>query len=326
MGDFLTSATGTKNDYNAGNPYTDDQTNQLYGQQQQLSNLLMQQAQGGGPNPAQQQYLQNSQQIAQQQAQTYASNRSLNPGLAARMAGNTAANVAQQAAGTAGIQQAQQQLAAQGQLGSLNMGQQQLINQSRLGSQQINAGVAAGNQQMGGAILGGVIGGAGAAMSGASGMAHGGIVQSFADGGAVSDAGAPQSKVGQFFSGMGQSMNSTGSAPISQINSPIAGSALPLPNQNPSNWGAAALEKGMLSGAKLAGKAGMAFSMASQGGNIPGKASVSGDSSSNDTVPTMLSPQEIVLPRSVTMSKDAPDRAKKFVEAILARESLRNKK
>lgn len=58
-----------------------------------------------------------------------------------------------------------------------------------------------------------------------------------------------------------------------------------------------------------------------RGGNIkprevPGKAKYKGDTRSNDTVPALLSPGEIVLPRSVAQDEDAPDKAKKFVAAI----------
>jgi len=53
-----------------------------------------------------------------------------------------------------------------------------------------------------------------------------------------------------------------------------------------------------------------------KGGEIGGRAQYSGDTRSNDTVPAMLSPGEIVLPRTVAQSEDAPEKAKKFVEAI----------
>lgn len=62
---------------------------------------------------------------------------------------------------------------------------------------------------------------------------------------------------------------------------------------------------------------------ASHGAVVPGQAAVAGDSLKNDKVPAMLSPKEIVLPRSVTLSKNAPEAAKKFVEAILARNAMR---
>jgi hypothetical protein len=55
----------------------------------------------------------------------------------------------------------------------------------------------------------------------------------------------------------------------------------------------------------------------SQGGFIDGIAKVSGDSQSNDTVPAMLSPGEIVLPRSVAHD---PEKAKEFVDHLLESE------
>lgn len=55
-----------------------------------------------------------------------------------------------------------------------------------------------------------------------------------------------------------------------------------------------------------------------QGGTVPGKAPVKGDSIQNDKVPTMLSPGEIVIPRSITQSDDAGAKAKAFVDKIKA--------
>lgn len=49
---------------------------------------------------------------------------------------------------------------------------------------------------------------------------------------------------------------------------------------------------------------------------VPGNAKFNGDTRSNDTVPALLSPGEIVLPRSVAQDENAPEKAKKFVEAI----------
>lgn len=40
------------------------------------------------------------------------------------------------------------------------------------------------------------------------------------------------------------------------------------------------------------------------------------DSTANDTVPAMLSPHEIVLPRSVAQSPDAPEKAEQFVRGV----------
>lgn len=60
------------------------------------------------------------------------------------------------------------------------------------------------------------------------------------------------------------------------------------------------------------------------GGQVPGYAAGGPiNSYQNDTVPAMLSPGEIVLPRSVALSVDAPERAKEFVEAIRAKKRKR---
>lgn len=64
------------------------------------------------------------------------------------------------------------------------------------------------------------------------------------------------------------------------------------------------------------------------GETIPGKPKVEGANNSyaNDTVPAQLDSGGIVLPRSVTQSKDAGSKAKAFVEAVMAKKSLPKKK
>lgn len=54
--------------------------------------------------------------------------------------------------------------------------------------------------------------------------------------------------------------------------------------------------------------------VAAHGAVVPGKAKVSGDSPANDTVPAMLSPGEVVVPRS--MAHD-PEKAKEFIDHLL---------
>jgi hypothetical protein len=56
---------------------------------------------------------------------------------------------------------------------------------------------------------------------------------------------------------------------------------------------------------------------AAHGALIKGNAKVSGDSPTNDTVPTMLSPGEIVIPRSHAHD---PEKAKEFVDHLLENE------
>jgi hypothetical protein len=60
-------------------------------------------------------------------------------------------------------------------------------------------------------------------------------------------------------------------------------------------------------------------SMLSKGGAVPGKPKTFGDSEKNDTVPAMLSPGEIVIPRTVAHAPDAPDQAARFVAAVKAK-------
>lgn len=64
------------------------------------------------------------------------------------------------------------------------------------------------------------------------------------------------------------------------------------------------------------GIGGAVLSLLSAGGPVPGKARVFGDDSANDTVPAMLSPGEIVLPRSVTNSENPEAAAAAFVQAV----------
>ncbi len=59
------------------------------------------------------------------------------------------------------------------------------------------------------------------------------------------------------------------------------------------------------------------------GGAVPGKAKVRGDSLKNDIVPAMLSPGEVVIPRHVMQSKDPVGNSAKFVAAIMAKNGMR---
>lgn len=64
-----------------------------------------------------------------------------------------------------------------------------------------------------------------------------------------------------------------------------------------------------------------AIAALSKGGTVPGSAETFGDSEENDTVPTWLSPGEIVLPRSVTKSANPEAEAAAFVAAVKNRPS-----
>lgn len=67
----------------------------------------------------------------------------------------------------------------------------------------------------------------------------------------------------------------------------------------------------------LGGIGQMAETYATKGKAHGGEIGTGPDDPANDTVPAMLSPGEVVLPLSVTQAEDAPERAKKFLEAIM---------
>ncbi len=62
--------------------------------------------------------------------------------------------------------------------------------------------------------------------------------------------------------------------------------------------------------------------MKESGGGVPGKAKVKGDSYSNDTVPAVLSPGEVVITRSVMQSSDPSGNAARFVSAVMAKKKM----
>jgi hypothetical protein len=292
-----------------------NQQQSVYGQQQTLANQLLAQSQGQGPNVAQDQLNQSTAANVANQGALMAGQRggSANVGLLARQAAQQGANTQQQAAGQAATLGSQQQLAAEGalQTGQSNMANENLqgqsieqgaqasqntaINTGELGAQGINANTAAANAQATNGLLGGLMGGAGSAIS--SIFYKGGEVQKLADGGDVNDN-----------IGIAQYSNST---------LPPAYSSPPAPTSSSKSGGGGG-GAGIASLAALLSKGGqIPFSnKLLKGGTVPGKAEVQGNSPKNDTQPTLLSPGEEVLPRSVTMAKDAPERAAEFVRHL----------
>ncbi len=383
-------------------PYMGDALAANRGIQEQegaLASMLSAQAAGGGPNPALEQLKQTTSQNINNAAGQVASQRGINPALAARLALDAGAGANQQAAGQAATMRAQQQLGAQQQLASL-LGQQGAQNAAQLntvgglqgqqnqqnialqglgqqtqaqnaglelGAQQLNAGVASQNTQVGQGILGGVLGGAGAVL----GLAGGGQIRGYDEGGDVGaqpdgssplhlymqgldtsylKPAAPSIGPGQLQKPPGFEFGS-GSNPLSsgmQLSSPTLGIG-------PQQFDPAAImrEKTAAADAKSAAlkKVGQGFSNLGQGvsqdstgafnrfagmrlagsmyadggsifandGNVPGKAEVRGDSEENDKVPAMLSPGEIVIPRSIAQAPDAPAKAHDFVAHLVQR-------
>lgn len=300
------------------------------GQQATLAGQLGTESAGGGPNPAQSQYLQNSEQIAQNAATTYAGNRAINPGLAARLAGTTAASTQGAAAAQAGTQQAQQQLSAQNEMLGLT-GQEQ---QGLLGTEGINAQVAQGNAAMQNQTAGGILGGIGSAL----GLAEGGEVKpkKMAAGGTIN---VPA------IAGVPQFASSVSDQPTSSIGKHVSQKSAPDPFSKVTPAGPAmaggAGDSPMPTGPIMAAKGGkihmdpsllvqtpgMASLMDSGGkvkaGSKAQKAEIKGNSLKNDKIPTLLSEGEEVLPRAVMQSKDPVKAAAAFVRAEMAKKRVK---
>ncbi len=184
------------------------------GNQNQAFQMAQNQANGVGPNPAQAMLAQSTGANVAQQAALMAGQRGsgANAGLMARQAGMAGANIQQQGVGQAATMQAQQQLAGQQQMA--NIAAQQIGNQAAATSQYgaqaqnaygqvsgnitgqnnanvgmqnginaANAGVAEGNANRSGQLAGNILGGIGAAF----GLAHGGEVPHYDEGGGVWD-------------------------------------------------------------------------------------------------------------------------------------------
>lgn len=342
----LSNALGTTNNFQPDTVDNKSMINQqygqqqdVYGQQQALASQLLAQTQGGGPGNAL--VAQQGANLGAQQAATMANVRgaSANPGLVARNAA---------IAGQQGQQQtlnAQEQLQLQSQ-GALAQQQSTMANQSLQGqsigqgalasANNVGAGIAGQNAQTNAGIFGGLLGGA----AGALGLAEGGEVpQKMAIGGVAQPMGIQNYGAGGIpnfgmtagGSGMGGGMGnglssflSTGAksmgSPSSSVPATGPGSAEDAASGGLLTMGAQQQENQM-SGLPLYPASGFAcggqvsFNQMLAGGNVPGKAEVKGDSKKNDKVPTLLSPGEDVIPRSITQLPE-PEMEKKALEFL----------
>lgn len=369
----------------------------VFNQQQGLANMLGAQAMGYGPNPAMAQLAQTTGQNTANQAALMAGQRGsgANAGLLARQAGQQGAGIQQNAIGQAAVMRAQQQLAAQqalqGQqanmanlagtqvsqqantlqnfnannqaqqnalLGALgNYNSANVTNQSNVNS--ANAGIANTNAKGQQDMFGGALKGASSAFS--FGLAHGGQVQNFDEGGVAApqtqmpsqsmaphfEFDKPLSFAGNYLSGPSVTAAQTGVSQFAQApavapaggGAPSSGvgggpgglyggfSSMGAPFEMPGkliNLGMSALGgggggSGGGGGGGIMGALPMLAAAFSPGGSVPGKAKVGGDNLKNDTVPAMLSPGEVVIPRSVMNSDDPVGNSAKFVAAVLAK-------
>ncbi len=259
------------------------QQQETYAQQQNLANMLLAQSQGQGPNPAQAQYNQNVGQAAKAQGSLMASQRgaSSNPALIARQAAMQGAAMQNQASGQAATLQAQQQLAAQQALQQ----QQQSMASNALQGQNIQLqGAAAQNQTITQGQLG--------AQNINANVANQNSAQKGNMLGGLLSGGGAASSLGSMFASGGEVSD---------------------PQLLPFNAFDTKQDKGKGGG----GGAGvMALAALQKGGNVPGKAAVKGNSLKNDKVPALLSPGEVVIPRSITESPDMEKKAIEFLKHI----------
>jgi len=288
----------------------------VYNQQQQLANQLGQMSQGAGPNPALAQLAQTTGQNVSNQAALMAGQRGAgsNAGLIARQAGQQGAATEQQAVGQAATLRAQQQLNA---IGALQAQQGQLAG---LSTTQVNQQQAAANAQTQSAL---------AQQQQQLQQAQG--VNDIAQKQGQQQAGIIGQIGGGIASGLGTAVTSALNSPSTPAPAPSAGAnyanqlGLSAPQTlaegGQVQTGFDSIKKENYKGKSKMGR--MMYAGGGQidmkvGGHVPGKAKVGGakDSYSNDTVPAILSPGEIVLPRSVTQSANPTEAAAKFVASI----------
>lgn len=322
------------------------------GNQSSVFNQLQGVAAGTGPNPAQAMLNQATGANVANQAALMASQRgaSANPGMIARQAAQQGAQIQQNAAEQGATMQAQQSLGALGQMGGV-AGQQaaqqgnalQTLNQAALQGQgnilqaqananNANAGIAQSNTGAQSALLGGILGGAGAA---AGKMAAGGEVPNptnnpWMKGWGTTTVAAPaapmsptSSNINQGAALLTENLIGAGGKPAPKVGVPIAGTESTGPSMQESgsvpSMGGASRGAQMMSNTMARGGKVETGSKLKAGGHVPGKPKVKGDSLKNDNVHALLSPGEIVVPRSIAQGPDAPRKAAEFVAAILAK-------
>lgn len=308
----------------------------VYGQFQNI-------AAGQGPNPAQAMLNQATGQNVAQQAALMAGQRGAaqNVGLLARQAGQQGMQAQQAAAGQGASMQAQQQLGALGQAGQMasdishgQQNEQSILQQANNANNAIHGQLANTTMQGQQAMIGGVMNGIGGAM----GLANGGQIPNYDMGGQV----GPQSMFGQTLNLGNWSGPMPYETPQYSSSNPGADSIKKAFDKKPkkpkdpmsgatditsSSGGVADAGGGLGSligdAGMIAAKGGSVGDQLKNGGYVPGQAKVKGNSYSNDTVKALLSPGEVVIPRSVMTSGDPVRGAAQFVQSVLAKKKGR---
>jgi hypothetical protein len=223
-----------------------------------------------------------TQQMQAQAAGAMVSQRGLNPALATRLIAQNQAAMSQQAAGQSAQLRLQEQLGAQGQLA-------QALSAQR-GQDIQTLGTAGGLQQGQNAL---------------------GLQNSQGTQAINAQVAAGNQNAQMQAQGIDAQTEAANAAGRNQVGSAIAGGVLSGGGAVLAQWANNQKPRDMAKGGEVRDYR--------DGGEVPGRAAVKGDSPRNDTVPAVLSPGEVVLPRTVAQAPDAPDRAAGFVEAIKRR-------
>lgn len=249
-------------------------------QQAQLAAMLRAQAEGKAPSLAQMQFAQALQQAQAAAQSQLASSRGLSPAQAQRMLMQRQAAATQQAAGQSAMMRLQEQQAAQAMLGQALMGQRQqdILGASTAGSLGAQAGQFGLSQQQ---------------------MEQARLNAQYAQ------QLAQQQQLERGIATVGGTL----------LGAAIGGPAGAMIGSGLGSAASGGSGQGISTGLEMIAKAPKA-ARGREMTEIPGRAKFKGDTRSNDTVPALLSPGEIVLPRTVAQSEDAPDKAKRFVEEI----------
>ncbi len=365
MGSFVNNLIGGTNNATASLPNIVKQDNLVsnintaqqgvqsnIGNQNAFAQALQTQMGGGGPNLAGSLLSNATGQNVTNQASLMASQRGTgsNAGLIARQAAQQGGNIQQQAAGQAAAERQQQQLNAQQGLGNVysqigqEQGQNLATNQGALGAQnnavvggttatnQTNAQIAGQNATANMQAISGI---GQAAAGGGGGKAYGGEIK-MADGG---DIGAPMSpgKLNytaplddhfKFLSNVFHPHMTTDSVQTAgpDTSAPSPDATMMAAKGGKVNALVSPGERFLKPEAVKKVAEGKADPIKA-GEKIPGKPKVPGavDSYANDTVHKQLQEGGIVLPRSVTQSKDPSKSAMDFVIATMTK-SKKSKK